>query len=170
MQTRPEYPILLFSRPIMVLPCKFQTITLFCGLSCGFFAATLPWRPAAISLSCTVLNKMLLFRPALISFFSCWLHLLLSHKLSNFKCLSSLGEVLLGLHGLVPTEPIYFRHCKVYLTPLEKIFSFSAILFITCPSSHRVWILTCCSVENCFLGTIQNPLNDFQARKQADEN
>ena len=128
MQTRPEYPILLFSRPIMVLPCKFQTITLFCGLSCGFFAATLPWRPAAISLSCTVLNKMLLFRPALISFFSCWLHLLLSHKLSNFKCLSSLGEVLLGLHGLVPTEPIYFRHCKVYLTPLEKIFSFSVFI------------------------------------------
>ena len=45
--------------------------TLFYGLGCSFSAASLPWRHASISLLHTVLDKMLMFRPALISFVSC---------------------------------------------------------------------------------------------------
>ena len=46
--------------------------TLFCGLSSGFFAATLPHKPAPIHILHTVLDEMFMFRTALISFVSCW--------------------------------------------------------------------------------------------------
>ena len=115
---RLDYLIPLFSYTILVLTCKLKSFQI-CGFSTGFFAVTLPEKPAAISLLHTVLDEMLMLRPALISFVSCWLDFLQSHKLSNFKCLSCFREVLLGLPGLFLscTKPVSFRRCKMYLIP-----------------------------------------------------
>ena len=134
---RPEYRIPLFSCPILVLPCKFKCFHLILWSQWWFVCCN--------SAMETCYNQHpahsgVIFRPALISFVSCWLDFLLSCKLSNFQCLACLVEVHLDLPGLFLycTQPVSFSHCNVYHTPLSEIFRFSALLLSYFGSSHAV--------------------------------